>query len=296
MATSTAVKIGVVFPQLDLGHSTEAVGAIGTAAERLGYEYLFFIEHVVGAAGDRTPPLGGPYTEKDPFREPLVTCAYLAGITTSLQFMTGILVLPQRQTVLVAKQVAEVSLLSQGRLRLGVAVGWNAPEYEALGQDFRTRGARLDEQLALLRQLWSEPLVDFTGRFHRLDHVGINPLPERTIPLWIGGHGEAAIRRAVAFGDGFVFSPSAGDPVVQIAGLKAALARHDRSLEDFGADIALLPVADPADILPQVERWGANGGTHCAVNTMALGLDSVDAHVDYMRQAAAMLDLKPRTS
>ena len=154
---------------------------------------------------DRTPPLTGPYTEHDPFHDPFVMFAYLAGITERIGFATGVLVLPQRQTALVARQAADVDLLSGGRLRLGVGVGWNHVEYEALGQDFRTRGARQEEQIELLRRLFTEPVVDFSGRFDRVDRAALVPKPARSIPIWLGGSGDAAFDRAARLADGFIF-------------------------------------------------------------------------------------------
>jgi alkanesulfonate monooxygenase SsuD/methylene tetrahydromethanopterin reductase-like flavin-dependent oxidoreductase (luciferase family) len=173
-------------------------------------------------------------------------------------------------------------------------VGWNALESAALGQDFRTRGARLDEQLVVLRRLWSEEVVDFAGRFHTLDRVGINPLPDRMIPLWIGGYGEPAMRRAIRFGDGFVFSPSAGDPVDQLTALKGLFAEAGRSTEGFGADMPTRALANPAEIVGQAARWERHGGTHLAVNSTGLGLDSLEAHIDYLGRSAQALELSPR--
>ena len=150
-------------------------------------------------------PLTGPYTEHDPFHDPFVMFAYLAGITERIGFATGVLILPQRQTALVARQATDVDLLSGGRLRLGVGVGWNHVEYEALGQDFRTRGAREEEQIELLRRLFTEPVVDFSGRFDRVDRAALVPKPARSIPIWLGGFGEVAFDRAARLADGFIF-------------------------------------------------------------------------------------------
>src|SRR6202034_3820371 len=175
------------------------------AAEDLGFDYLLSYEHVLGAVhADRSPPLSGPYTEHDPFHDPFVMFAYLAGITERIRFTTGILVLPQRQTALVARQPADVDLFSGGRLRLGIGVGWNHVEYEALGQDFHTRGAREEEQVELLRRLFTEPVVDFSGRFDRIDRAALVPRPTRSIPIWLGGGSEAAFDRAARLADGFI--------------------------------------------------------------------------------------------
>lgn len=200
------MKIGVVYPQIELGGDPNAVRRIGKAVEDLGFDYLLAYDHVLGAVhADRTPQLSIPFTEHDPFHDPFVMFAHLAGITERIGFATGILVLPQRQTALVARQAADVDLLSGGRLRLGVGVGWNPVEYEALGQDFRTRGARQEEQVGLLRRLFTEPVVDFAGRFDRVDRAALVPRPARPIPIWLGGSGDAAFERAARLADGFIF-------------------------------------------------------------------------------------------
>src|SRR5580692_2889042 len=185
------MQIGVVYPQIELGGDPASVRRIGRAVEDLGFDYLLAYDHVLGAVhAGRARPLTGPYTERDPFHDPFVMFAYLAGITERIGLATGVLVLPQRQTALVARQAADVDLLSGGRLRLGVGVGWNQVEYEALGQDFRTRGARQEEQIGLLHRLLTEPVVDFAGRFDRVDRASLLPKPAGSLPIWLGGSGE----------------------------------------------------------------------------------------------------------
>ena len=200
------VEIGVTYPQIELGGDPAAVGEFGRAVEDLGFDHILAYDHVLGAVhADRTPPLSGPYTERDPFHDPFVMFAYLAGITDRISFTTGILVLPQRPTALVARQATDVDLLSEGRLRLGVGIGWNYVEYEALGQDFHTRGARQEEQITLLRRLFTEPVVEFSGRFDRIDRASLVPKPTRSIPIWLGGSGEKSFDRAARLADGFIF-------------------------------------------------------------------------------------------
>src|SRR3989454_10061707 len=191
------VQIGVVYPQNELRGDPTAVRRIGRAVEDLGFDPLLAYDHVLGAVhADRTPQITGPYTEHDPFHDPFVMFAYLAGITERIGFATGILILPQRPTALVARQAADVDLLSGGRLRLGVGVGWNPVEYEALGQDWHVRGRRQTEQVVLMNRLWTERTVTFAGAFDRVQHAGINPLPiQRPIPVWFGGGVEAVLRR-----------------------------------------------------------------------------------------------------
>src|SRR6476646_2702266 len=200
------VQIGVVYPQIELGGDPTAVGRFGRAVEELGFDYLLAYDHVLGAVhAGRTPPLTGPYTERDPFHDPFVMFAYLAGLTERIEFATGVLILPQRQAGLVARRAADVALLSRGRLRLGVGVGWRPVAYQALGQDFRSRGARQEEQIELLRRLFTEPVVDFAGRFDRVDRAALVPKPTRSVPIWLGGSSEVAFERAARLADGFIF-------------------------------------------------------------------------------------------
>jgi probable F420-dependent oxidoreductase len=172
------IQVGVVYPQIELGGEADAVRAIGDAIEAQGYRHLVAYDHVLGAEqADRQPELTGPYDENDPFHDPFVLFAYLAGRSDTLEFASGVLILPQRQTALVAKQAADLAVLSGNRLRLGVGVGWNWVEYEALGEDFATRGQRANEQIELLRRYWTEPTVSFAGRFDRVARAGIVPRP-----------------------------------------------------------------------------------------------------------------------
>jgi probable F420-dependent oxidoreductase len=203
------MKAGVVYPQIELGGDTGAVKAFAQAAEDLGYDHIVIYDHILGAdhAG-REPKLTGPYKQTDPFHEPLVTYAYLAGVTKKLELVTGVIILPQRQTALFAKQAADVDLFSNGRLRLGVGIGWNWVEFDGLEMSghFRRRGNRQEQQIALIRKLWEEPVVEYSDSDHRIDRAGILPRPKRQIPIWLGGSSEAAFDRAARIGDGFLFS------------------------------------------------------------------------------------------
>jgi probable F420-dependent oxidoreductase len=295
------MRIGAVYPQIELGGDPNAVRRFGRAVEDLGFDHLLAYDHVLGAVhADRTPPLTGPYTEYDPFHDPLVMFAHLAAITERIEFATGVLILPQRQTALVARQAADVDLLSGGRLRLGVGVGWNHVEYEALGQNFRTRGAREEEQIGLLRRLFTEPVVDFSGRFDRVDRAAIVPRPARPIPIWLGGSGEAAFERAARLADGFIFSGGREGGIDRaVEAWKALRARLDglgRSADEFGAECVVRPggegAAAGADLPAQVEAWREVGGSHMSVVTMNLGLQGVEAHIDVLASVASALKLK----
>jgi probable F420-dependent oxidoreductase len=287
------LRIGAVYPQIELGGDPAAVRQIGTGIEELGFDHLLAYEHVLGAVhADRTPPLTGPYTEHDPFHDPLVMFAYLAGITRRIQFATGILVLPQRQTALVARQAADVDLLSGGRLRLGVGVGWNYVEYEALGEDFRTRGARQEEQIGLLRRLFTEPVVDFAGRFDRVDRAALVPKPARSVPIWLGGSSDAAFERAARLADGFIFFGGGARAVDAWKRLRDRVSDLGRPAEEFGADYVALPGGGIGGLTAEVEAWRAAGGTHVSVVTLGLGLgDSADGHLGYLASVADTLGL-----
>jgi probable F420-dependent oxidoreductase len=246
---------------------------------------------VLGAVhADRARPLPGPYSERDPFHDPFVMFAYLADITERIHFATGVLVLPQRQTALVARQAADVDLLSGGRLRLAVGVGWNHVEYEALGQDFRTRGARQEEQLQLLRRLFTEPVVDFSGRFERVNRASLVPKPARPIPIWLGGSSDAAFDRAARLADGFIFFGGGVDHAIDSwTRLRDRVRDLGRSVEDFGADYVVLPQGGVDNLTGEVDAWRDAGGTHVSVVTMDLGLDAADAHIEYLASVAEAL-------
>jgi probable F420-dependent oxidoreductase len=259
----------------------------------LGFDHLLAYDHVLGAVhAHRTPQLTGVYTEHDPFHDPFVMFAYLAGITERIGFATGILVLPQRQTVLVARQAADVDLLSGGRLRLGVGVGWNHVEYEALGQDFRTRGARQEEQIELLHRLFIEPVVDFSGRFHRVDRATLVPKPARPIPIWLGGSGEKAFDRAARLADGFIFIGGDVEHTVDAwKRLRDRVGDRGRSVENFGGEYVTALRGGLREPGAEIDAWRDAGGSHVSVVTMGLGLDSVDAHIDYLATVAGALNL-----
>ncbi len=269
------MRIGVVFPQTEIGDDPIVIRDYVQAAEGVGYHHLLAFDHVVGAGLANRPGWRRPYDVSHAFHEPLVLFGYAAGLTERIELVAGVLVLPQRQTVLVAKQAAELDVLSGGRLRLGVGVGWNEVEYVALGQDFHNRGRRIQEQVALMRALWTEPVVDFTGSWHRVPEAGIRPLPvQRPIPVWMGGHADAVLRRVAAMADGW-FPQTAPD--------SEARRTLDR-LRDYavaaGRDPAAIGIEARADIRhgepstwPRfVAGWRELGATHMGINTMGLGL------------------------
>lgn len=283
------MQIGVVYPQNELGGDPDAVRRYGTAVESLGFDHILAYDHVLGAVhADRGRPLPGLYDEHDPFHDPFVMFSYLAGITERIQFATGILILPQRPTALVARQAADVDLFTHGRFRLGVGVGWNHVEYEALGQDFTTRGARQEEQIGLLRRLFTDPVVEFTGRFDRIDRAALNPKPARSIPIWMGGSGPAAFDRAARLADGFIFFGGGTDhDVAAWDRLRTRVAELGRAFEAFGGEyVALNPTGDVAVLAHETATWHRAGGTHVSIVTTGLGHRTVDDHIDYLAEVA----------
>lgn len=283
------MKVGLIYPQTELQGDPLAVYQIGIAAEELGYDHLLTYDHVLGAAHDREPKLDGPYSEKHPFHDPFVMFAYLAGVTKTIEFVTGILVLPQRQTVIVARQAADLDLLSGERLRLGVGTGWNYVEYDALGQDFHRRGKRAAEQVGLLRSLWSEPLVDFSGEFDRIDRASLNPRPRRAIPIWFGGFADVALRRAAALGDGFIFVDGVQDAVERAGVMREFLKQAARSENDFGLHCNMLKAKTPETVVDTALRWREIGGSYASVSTMGQNFQTIEQHIDYMKKVADAL-------
>jgi probable F420-dependent oxidoreductase len=244
------MRLNAFFPTRDIGTDPAKIRDWAQAAEDLGYAYIEVADHVFGAtARDGWTPL---YNEKDPFHETLTTLAFLAAVTKTIKLSSGILILPQRQTGVVAKQAAEIDILSAGRLRLGIGVGWNHVEYASLAMPWETRGARQAEQVRLLRRLWTEPLVTFSGRFHDLREVSIVPPPiQRPIPIWFGGSSDAVVKRAARLGDGWMPILAPGEEAAaKVSALKAHLKAFGRDAGAFGLE-AWLRMSEP-----DPERWG----------------------------------------
>jgi len=284
---------GAIFPQLEIGSDPVTIRDYAQTAEGLGYHHILAYDHVLGADPANRPGWRG-YTHQDPFHEPFVLFGYLAGLTTRIAFTSGVIVLPQRQTALVAKQAAEVDILSAGRLRLGVGIGWNAVEYEALGQDFHTRGRRLEEQIALLRRLFAEELVTFEGRWEHVHAAGLNPLPtRRAIPIWIGGGtADAVLARVAAIGDGW-FPQMRPEPDGRLAlqKLRAFAAAAGRDPAAIGIEARLnLREGGVGELAPLARAWQALGATHIGVNTMGAGLASPQAHLAAIAEIKKLLD------
>lgn len=271
------MNLGAVFPQSEIDSRPETAAAFAEAVEDRGYDLLLAYDHVLGA-DPNDPTFAGPYDNDDLFHEPLTLFSYLAGVTEEIGLGTSVLILPQRQTALVAKQAAEVDVLSDGRLRLGVGIGWNDLEYEALGMEFRTRGERVEEQVDVLRRLWTDHLVDFDGRWHSLSNVGINPRPvQRPIPLWMGGDAPPVLRRIGRIADGWL--PRGTTPNSPLDEVETKLGIIHEQARDAGRDpdeIAVIPRVQPrgtpADWVEHVRDWRELGVTHVAVDTVGMNL------------------------
>jgi probable F420-dependent oxidoreductase len=287
------MRIGVVFPQTELGGEVAAVRRYALEVEELGYAHLLAYDHVLGADPAVHEGWAGPYDVSTTFHEPFVMFGYLAAIV-GLELVTGIIILPQRQTAIVAKQAAEVDLLSSGRLRLGVGLGWNAVEYEALGQRFEQRGRRLSEQIGLLRRLWTEPSLSHDGEFDTITGAGLAPQPvQRPIPIWIGGSSDAAYRRIGRLADGWFPQVRPGDDLahaLEVVASAATEAGRDPAAIGMEGRASWSP-GDPDRFLRQVERWRAAGATHLSIDTMRAGLVTVDDHLDALRTAARLMGL-----
>jgi len=288
------VQIGVVLPQTEIGDQPSSLARYARHVEQLGYAHILAYDHVLGADPEIYPGWNGPYDINTTFHEPLVLFGYLAAITTAVELVTGILILPQRQTALVAKQAAEVDLLCEGRLRLGVGIGWNAVEYDALGEDFSSRGRRLEQQVKLLRRLWTERSVSFDGDFDHVNGAGLFPMPvQQPIPVWMGGSSVPAYRRMGRIADGWFPQVPPGRHLVDALELiaeGAAEADRDPAVIKMEGRISWGD-GDLARLADHADRWRAAGATHLGIDTMRAGLATLDEHLSALTAAAEALSV-----
>ncbi|MBM3941312.1 MAG: LLM class F420-dependent oxidoreductase [SAR202 cluster bacterium] len=286
------MKLGVVFPQTEIGTDPVAIRDYLQAVEEMGYDHVVLFDHVVNADTSTRPGWAGAYRLGDQFHEPFVTFGYAAAVTKRLGLVTGVVILPQRQTALVAKQAAAVDVLSGGRLRLGVGVGWNEVEYEALGADFDTRGKHQEEQIEVLRALWTRRSVTFEGRWHRLDRVGLDPPPvQRPIPIWLGGRSDATLARVAAIADGwFPMGPLDAAMRASLERVRALAAEAGRDTAAIGVEAAISIARDPEREWRGIaDAWNGVQATHLMVNTMRAGLRTPDDHIEAVRRVRAAL-------
>jgi probable F420-dependent oxidoreductase len=284
------MRFGTFIPQIGGIHDPIASRDFAQAAEALGYDFLCGYEHVIGVDPSNRPPgWRTSFTHESFLHEPLVLFGYLGGLTERIEFTTAIMILPQRQTVLFAKQAAEVDYLTGGRLRLGLGLGWNTVEYAAMEADFGTRGRRVEEQIEVLRLLWSNPVVEYHGRFHHIDRAGLNPLPvQRPIPIWFGGYDERVLRRIARIGDGWLPLQSPFDETLR---------RRLRDLRRFALEAGRenevglqgrigFKDASPDDWMRDLQEWRNLGASHVVVSTDEPGWGDVDAHIKTLREFA----------
>lgn len=282
------MRIGVTYPQTELGSDVGALRAYASAVDELGYSHILAYDHVVGADPQVHTNWAGPYDVSTTFHEPFVMFGFLAALTRA-ELVTGIIILPQRQTALVAKQAAEVDILCQGRFRLGIGAGWNKVEYTALGQSFDERGRRMSEQIPLLRSLWTQQTVNFDGQFDRVDGAGIAPMPvQRPIPIWIGGASPAAYRRMGRLADGwFPMVPPGKHLENALAVIDAAAIEAGRDPRSIGMEGQVVWQPDDHDkFVSHVQAWRAAGASHLSINTMNSGCRNLDEHLAAISLAA----------
>jgi probable F420-dependent oxidoreductase len=287
------LQFGIVFPQSEVTECGASLVAFCLAVENAGFDHLLFYDHVLGADSVSRPDWRGPYDHRDPFLEPLVTVSHIAAIT-QLQFLTGVLVLPQRQTVLVAKQLATLDALAPGRFRLGVGIGWNDVEYQALGVGFHSRARRLEEQIPLLRKLLSEPIVDHRGYWDIVDRAGILPLPTKPPPIWIGsGSSASALERVGRLADGWIPTPrlNPGNGFEEAwSTVLASATRSGRSRSGIGLEGHVgFSHRDLGKMGAQVKQWQQVGADAVAINILRAGATWPDGHIELVRQAAELL-------
>lgn len=286
-------RLGIVFPQVRFTGTADDVRAFARDVEALGFDHLLAYDHVLGASTETRPGWSGAYSAGDPFLEPFVLFAHMAAVAPSLEYATGVVILPQRQTALVAKQATTLDVLTGGKLRLGVGIGWNQVEFEGLNETFGNRSKRFVEQIEVLRQLTSQETIDYTGRYHRIDHAGIRPLgAQRPLPIWIGGSAEAAVRRGARIADGFMVNGStaeAHDPVMAI--LRDELAKEGRSWETFGVDARVNVAPDDRDAWKRdFERLRRANVSHVTLVTITEPFPAFGQHLEHMAAAKRVWD------
>ncbi len=293
VGAQTNPRIGAVFPQTEIGNDLDDIRTYATNVAAMGYRHILAYDHVLsGSQQAHHPKLVNRYDEHSPFHEVFVLFGYLAAIVPDLELVTGVLILPQRQTALVAKQAATLDLLTGGKTRLGVGIGWNDIEYQGLGETFGNRGKRLEEQMDVLRSLWRDDISSYNGRWHTIEHAGLAPMPvQRPIPIWIGGSAEVAIRRAARLADGFFPNSGSRETYERImVVLGDELERCGRDPATFGIEPRISVAAtNPDDWKRSYSWWREQGVSHITVNTMGGGFTSLNQHLDALDRATRAL-------
>ena len=300
--TLQSIDVGVSFPTTEIGNDVSAIRDFAQAVEHLGFGYMVAYDRLLGVNPANRPDWASisPYTHESVFQEPLMLFSYLAGVTRTLRLITSVIILPQRQTLLFAKQAANLDRYCGGRLGLGVGIGQNPVEYEAMGIPFKTRAARMEEQIHFLRRFWTEPWFSETGKFHDIVEAGLNPLPiQQPIPIWISAHAQAGVERAARISDGLMCYVDDSMADETIGSFRALVKKHGRDPDRVRvANCILAPTIGggqrhaPEDVVGCVKTWQKAGAREVHIHTMDIGLRGVDAHVGYLRQVAEMLGLE----
>mgnify|MGYP006107855481 CR=1 FL=1 len=293
------MKIGVTFPQTEIGNDPDDIKLYGEEVESMGFSHILAYEHVVGANLENRPNWNGVYNIDDPFHEPFVLFSFLSSITSKIKFFTGVIILPQRPVVLVAKQAASLDILSNGRLELGIGIGWNDLEYDALGMNFKNRGKRCEEQIEVLKKLWTNKSVSFEGNFHKIPDVGINPMPKNPIPIWIGGGAEVVLKRTARVADGWMATIQPNDQGFEtIKKFKKYIIENGRDPKIMGINGTFIPAVinkflntkEKSILKDEINKWKELGATQISINTMNLGLESVSEHLSVLENFSDFLN------
>jgi probable F420-dependent oxidoreductase len=292
------MKIGLVFPQTEFGSNASEIKDYTQTAEGLGFSHILAYDHVLGANPNHLEKFNGPYTFLDSFLSPLVLFSYMSAITETLEFATGIIILPQRQTALFAKQAATLDQLCSGRLRLGVGIGWNRVEYQALDKNFHNRGRRIEEQVQILRLLWQKPLINFFGEWESIPDAGLNPLPiQKPIPIWFGGHAKPVLERAGRLGDGWMPNyreAAQAKPSWDL--IRETAEKNGRDSSKIGLEARInyetrIKSNDKGDWIKIIQTWNDIGANHISFNTMNIGLNSPKKHIQAIKDIANYIGL-----
>ena len=287
------MKLGIANPQTELGGSPEAMHTIVTSLEGMGFDHFVTYDHPMGAEHEgREPRLTGPYTMEHAFHDPFTLLMYAAALTTKLELITGVLLLPERQTVIVAKQAVDLALFSNDRFIMGVGSGWNYVEYQALGRDYRKRGRMMDEQIPLLKRLWTEKCFSHKGEVldEHFERAGLVVMPRKPIPIWMGGWSDAQFRRAGRLGDGFLFASGGkfGDAYDAWEKIRASLREHGRSEDEFQCNLMVSDVnSSVEELADELKRWEDAGHQSGTIASGWRGFRSVEEHLDFCQKVAA---------
>jgi probable F420-dependent oxidoreductase len=282
---SDSPRLGVVFPQTNFLGTPDDLRTFAAGVEAAGFDHILAYDHVLGASTATRPGWAGAYDSDDPFQEPFVLFSYMAAVAPLLEFATGVVILPQRQTALVAKQVANVDFLTGGKFRLGVGIGWNQVEFEGLNEEFGNRAKRFTEQIEVIRQLTTHEVIDFSGQWHRIDHAGIRPLGvQRPVPIWVGGSAEPAIRRGARIADGFMLNGDMPERILpSLAILRDELDRQDKDFSTFGVEARVRASGSDIDAWKRdFERMRAEGLSHISLVTIGADFPEFSEHLEHM--------------